>query len=41
MLSQVLRWAHEGYQGIVKIKIGCEPKFGLHKSALVSMDVKL
>ena len=36
MLSQVLRWAHEGYQGIVKINIGCEPKFGLRKCAIIS-----
>lgn len=41
MLSQVLRLAHEGYQGIVKKNIGCEPKFGLRKSAIVSMGVKL
>ena len=41
MLSQVLRWAHEGYQGIVKINIGCEPKFGLRKCAVISTGVKL
>ena len=36
MLSQVLHGAHEGYQGIVKINIGCEPKFGLRKCAIIS-----